>query len=597
MPPSPAAVDAYLDAARKAGDIDLRPCSLVSPAFQPIPPHKVGIAHLIGRSRFLLGDPTGLGKTPQVLVAFGYVREQRPETRLLVLCGKGAQLQWADEAERFLPSLSVEVAGFARPKGRRAVRLKPSDRKQQWERFATGQTAILITTYHTLALDWRLPTGAPEKEPQWVWAFPEAWAPFLVAMDECHHLRSAKQTLLYPSAKALAARARAVWGLTATPLSNRLTDLWYVYEVLVPGLMGSLRSFEERYLNRTLKTIWIGKGKKRKVWQVLKGGRNLPELAEKLRPYTLKRPPEVLGKHMPSLMVLPRTVVMDQKQTALYFDVLGQQFPRVKVAASATAQRRQAIEQAHEEALGDVVASTPIAAKAAALGYAQMALDAPEVLGHPDVPSAKIDELVDLLDGELAAERVLVYTRYKQVAIAATKRLKKAGIAADVIHGDVTATKRRDLQTLFQANSDDLRVLVLNSAGRESLNLQAASVIVFLDLPWSWSEFIQVVGRARRFGSAHAQVRLLLLGAITATNDTTLDTTTLTQLQDKAILVKGTFGLTLAENELTNVEFDTPEDTYAVPGSIADDLFADLYAAANERSDPRSESESSLASV
>lgn len=588
-----AAVDAYLDAARKQGDIELRPCSLVSDEFQAIPPHRVGVAHLISKSRFLLGDPTGLGKTPQVLVAYAYVREQRPGMRLLVLCNKGAQLQWADEVNRFLPSIPVEVVGFRRQIGRKPEKLKPAARKQQWERFGRGEIGVLITTYHTMALDWRLPTGAPKDEPQWVWAFPQEWAPFILTLDEFHTLRSGKQTLLYPSAKALSQAAGAVWGLTATPLSNRLLDLWYLFNLLVPGLLGTQKSFEERFLNRRLKTIWVGRGKKRKVWETLPGGKDLPALAELMRPYTLKRAPEVLGKHMPSLMVLPRTVAMDEAQSALYAQILDQHFPRTTTSGTnQTLLKRQRIEAAKDAEIGMRAGGTDILAKAAALGYAQMALDAPEVLGHADVPSAKIDELLDLLTGELASEKVLVYTRYKQVAVAVAQRLKKAKLATGLITGDSSVIQRRDTQQAFQT-TDALRVIVLNSAGRESLNLQAASVIVFLDLPWSWSEFIQVVGRARRFGSVHAQLRLILLGATTATNDTTIDAKTLKLLQNKAILVKGTFGLTLAESELTDANFDAETDLTSAPGSLINDLFADLF----EDGDAEGESQFDLASV
>jgi SNF2 family DNA or RNA helicase len=561
---SPTTIAAYLDAIRKAGDVDIRPCSLVSDQFKPIPPHKVGITHLLGRSQFLLADATGLGKTPQAVVAWAYAREKDPRTRLLALVSKSSYFQFAAEVERFVPSAHVEVLGWHRH-GKTRRQLSPDERQSQYARFAANVTGCLVATYHTIALDFRIRDAVVGDR----WAFPETWQPNIVLFDECHILRTDKQTLIYPMAKALAAQARAVWGLSATPLSTRLTDLYYLYKILRPGLLGSRQDFDEAYLQRELKTIYV-KGGKRKVWNVT-GTKNLDKLAAIIKPYYLKRPPEVIGPYMPDIVVQPKQVEMSPAQTALYRKVCAQVFPWVKTAESLTAERRRELERAAlDDPDSDVVRldGIKIATPAVAMAYAQMALDCPEVLGQPKVPSAKYDQLLDWLENDLAGEKVLVYTRYRQVAEVYHRTLRKAGLDVGLISGKLSSTQREQVRVAFQ-DTPSPRVLILTSAGKESLNLQAARVIVFLDLPWSWSEFIQVVGRARRYGSAHRSVSLLLLGASpdTASGATSLDDTTLQTLQARAILVQGTFGLTLAEAELTTVSF-------------ADDLFQQALAGA-----------------
>jgi superfamily II DNA or RNA helicase len=256
-------------------------------------------------------------------------------------------------------------------------------------------------------------------------------------------------------------------------------------------------------------------------------------------------------------------------------------FPWVVDAQSLTAERRLAIER---EALDDPESThvrldgVKIATPAVAMGYAQMALDAPEVLGQPTIPSAKYTQLLEWLQTDLAADKVLVYTRYRQVAEVYHRRLRQDQIDVGLITGKISAVQREQLRCAFQ-DTPSPRVIVLNSAGKESLNLQAARVIVFLDLPWSWSEFVQVVGRARRYGSAHRNVLLLLLGATTTTNDDTTDDTTLATLQTRAILVHGTFGLTLAESTLTTIAFDdtTSTDTDTASSTASDDFLDELY--------------------
>jgi len=567
----PETVAAFLDAVRNAGDADLRPCALVSEAFRPIAPHKVGILHLIGRKRFLLADATGLGKTPQVVVAWAYTREKSPHMRLLALVNKSAYFQFAGEVERFVPSATVEVLGWDRT-GKRPRELSPSARRRQYDRFADGTTQCLVGTYHTLALDWRVKQMDPLGYERSIWAFPEAWQPNIVVFDECHLLRSDKQTLIYPMAESLAQQAQAVWGLSATPISTRLLDLYYLYRILQPGLLGSVESFTQTYLDRKLKTIYTKQGK-RKVWQVT-GSKNLKQLSDTIRPYYLKRPPEVIGPFMPSIVVQPRQVIMGAEQTALYRKVCDEVFPWVVEARSATAERRLELERKVRNNPDAVVRfdGVDIASPAVAMGYAQMALDAPEVLGQPKVPSAKYAQLTEWLQSDLAADKVLVYTRYRQVAEAYHRRLKADGIDVGLITGAVSAVQRERLRTAFQ-DTHSPRVLVLNSAGKESLNLQAARVVVFLDLPWSWAEFIQVVGRARRYGSTHSNVVLLLLGATTTTLEPTTDDTTLTALKRRAILVDGTFGLTLAESSLTTVSFETPSST------ASEDFVHDVFAA------------------
>jgi superfamily II DNA/RNA helicase len=90
-------------------------------------------------------------------------------------------------------------------------------------------------------------------------------------------------------------------------------------------------------------------------------------------------------------------------------------------------------------------------------------------------------------------------------------------------------------------NAGRVHVIVLNAAGGESLDLQTASIVLFYDLPWSWTELQQVIGRARRIGSPHEKVLAVLL------INPGIDQHTKELLQDKESLVGETFGLDVGQ--------------------------------------------------
>jgi superfamily II DNA/RNA helicase len=187
-------------------------------------------------------------------------------------------------------------------------------------------------------------------------------------------------------------------------------------------------------------------------------------------------------------------------------------------------------------------------AKSAAVTYAQLAVDCPEVLGHPTVSNANLDECLRLLMGELGNTSTIIYTRYAQVATAVHAALEQAGVKVALITGDVSASQRRTRQLAFQRG--DVQVMVLTSSGREGLDLQTASCVIFYDLPWSHMEFTQVMGRARRIGSAHSRVTLLLLGTLTNHLAPTIDAMVLERLKRKSLIVEDVFGSTVLEAEL-----------------------------------------------
>ncbi|MBT8496143.1 MAG: DEAD/DEAH box helicase [Deltaproteobacteria bacterium] len=189
----------------------------------------------------VLADDMGLGKTVQALAVM--------DGKVLVVCPRSVIWTWAEEAERFRPSLEVSVYHGPR------------------RELADGP-GLVITTYSILRID-----QAKLAEREWD----------MVVLDEAQAIKN-------PDSQA----ARAAYSLdskfnaclTGTPVENRLEELWSLMHFVCPGLLGSRREFAERYEKP------IAEG----------DGRAIDRLRKRIRPFLLRREKRMVAPELP-----PRT--------------------------------------------------------------------------------------------------------------------------------------------------------------------------------------------------------------------------------------------------------------------------------------------------
>merc|ERR1712187_205398 len=127
-------------------------------------------------------------------------------------------------------------------------------------------------------------------------------------------------------------------------------------------------------------------------------------------------------------------------------------------------------------------------------------------LGYKKETSPKLIALTDMLSpgGDLHGDKVIVFTRFKEMVNIAITALTTAQIDCVRITGDESATERIEAAEKFQDPQDPTRVIFITMAGGEALNLQAAKALVFYDTPWSAGDYLQIVGRMIRLGSEHS---------------------------------------------------------------------------------------------
>lgn len=399
-----------------------------------------------------LADDMGLGKTIQVLALLLVLRKQRqpgiqPQTSILI-APASLLANWADEITRFAPTLNARVV---HPSAMSVAELKAINPQQ------LAGVDVVITSYGSLL---RLP-----------WMTDTRW--HLAILDEAQAIKNpdAKQTR---AVKTLNAGTRIV--LTGTPVENRLTDLWSIFDFINPGLLGSNREFAD-FTKRLAE----------------RPHHPYAPLRELIRPYILRRlkTDKSVIADLPDKTELKAFCRLSRKQAALYQHAVQDLAAQLEHAEGIT--RRGAI-------------------LAFLMRFKQICNHPSQWLGDGawhEADSGKFARLREIAEVIAARqEKVLVFTQFRETTAPVAGFLGSVfGRPGLVLHGGTAVKKRRQLVRDFQ---DDERVpfFVLSlKAGGAGLNLTAATHVVHFDRWWNPAVEQQATDRAFRIGqSKHVMV-------------------------------------------------------------------------------------------
>lgn len=404
-------------------------------------------------SGMLLGDDVGLGKTAQAIGVLGRMRregyfgiypgipasQRNNNGHVVIFTTTSCRSQWGDEIERFsaVKFRVVVVQGSA------------VERRERMARDAD----IYILNHEMVRL------------PQYQEQVEQLMAGARVAlMDETYKLKN-PDAIVTRRMRDLTRGVSKRIAFNATPIENGLHDLYSIFDILDPGVIGLRDGFEGRYVKRDERGKVVGYD-------------HVKEFKIRAGILYLRRTAKECGEHLPPVRASYRPVAMGKKQEAAYR------------AAAGTYVR--------DASKGAVAFS-----KLAAVQYAALAADITDLNSE----SAKLDDLESLLDGELTGERLVVFSRFKVIARFVYRRL--ARFRPMIIDGD-TSTGNRDLaRRRFESVHGVGRILICTEAGDSGLNLQAAGVVVNLDLPWNPARFRQRFGRVWRIGQTRSSVLVI----------------------------------------------------------------------------------------
>ncbi len=389
-----------------------------------------------------LADDMGLGKTIQVLALLLVLRRQEKAPGPSLLVAPASLLaNWAAEIARFAPDLAALIVHPS---------AMPAD---EWKALTPGRFAgidLAITSYGTLL---RQPALAAMR-----------WR--LAVFDEAQAIKNpgAKQTR---AAKALTAGARIA--LTGTPVENRVGDLWSIFDVINPGLLGSAKQFSgySKLLSQRAHNPY-------------------GPLRELVRPYILRRmkTDKAVIADLPDKTEMHAYCGLSRRQAALY--------------AQTVEELAEALENAAGIQRKGIVLATLMRLK-------QICNHPSQWLGDQDwaeEDSGKWSRLREIAEVVAARqEKMLVFTQFRALTDPLAAFLGMVfGRPGLVLHGDTAVKARKGLVQTFQEDETVPFFVLSLKAGGSGLTLTAASHVVHFDRWWNPAVENQATDRAFRIG-------------------------------------------------------------------------------------------------
>jgi len=398
----------------------------------------------------LLADEMGLGKTIQSIAIMLAVGKKATQPHL-VLCPLSVAWNWASELQRFAPELKVSVIG------------RTSSTIRDWDEAA--QADVIVCPFSMALADQKKLLSMSFS---------------VCVMDEAHILRNPK-TRTYKVVAALQAQHRLA--LTGTPLQNHPLDLWAIFSLLVPGLLGDLDAFQKAF----------GRD------QVSGYARRMRTLAAIVAPFTKRRRKQDVDLQLPPLEVVTRLVSFSEDQADLYESMRAATFIKAD-----TLIQSKGIKNSHIELL------------AAITRLRQLCCD-PKLVDSErfkEISSAKVEALMDMLE-ELREEgrRPLIFSSFVSLLQIVAAQMDSRGFKVLQLTGQTL--NRQDVVERFEAGEGDAFLISLKAGGM-GLNLVSADTVILLDPWWNPAMEAQAIGRAHRHGQSKnvTVFRLITRGTI-----------------------------------------------------------------------------------
>ncbi|MDR0270797.1 DEAD/DEAH box helicase [Paenibacillus sp.] len=425
-----------------------------------------GFSWLAFMRRFGLGaclaDDMGLGKTVQFITYLLYLKENAADEEglpSLLICPTSVLGNWQRELMRFAPSLNVMLHYGSRRSDEESFRRE------------IRQADIVLTSYATATLDQDILNAV-------------TWES--LCLDEAQNIKNA-QTKQSSAVRSFPARHRIA--LTGTPIENRLSELWSLYDFMNPGYLGNLRAFSVRFIQPIEKE---------------QDEERTQQLQKLVKPFMLRRKKKdpAIQLALPDKNEMKTYIHLTSEQGALYDQTVNELMSRVQKLEGI--QRKGAILSAltHLKQICD----HPLLLTGASSEYPEnedQSLDTETLLSQ----SAKLERLLDMVR-ELREEgdRCLIFTQYIGMG-EMLQRVLQQELQEPVLYlnGSTSKSARDRMIDQFQSQTlppeDQPSVFILSiKAGGVGLNLTAANHVFHFDRWWNPAVENQATDRAYRMG-------------------------------------------------------------------------------------------------
>ena len=402
----------------------------------------------------VLADDMGLGKTIQTIALLLSIKQEKKAKpmRSLIVAPTSVVSNWVREIERFAPSLSTALwHGVGR-------------KEQQGELESVN---VVITSYALLRRDIDL-----LKNLRLDYAI----------LDEAQNIKNPLSATAQ-AAKGLQAERRLA--LTGTPIENRLSEIWSIFEFVCPGLLGPLQRFEEKFARP------IDQGDSKQA----------ARLRAIIHPFILRRTKSEVAKDLPPKLEVDKIIDLPPDQKAIYHQVLREVRSQVMGEVE-----RQGVAKSQIHILAGLTKLRQAACDARLLGL-------PKQFSHED--SGKLNMLRELVDEvESGGHKVLIFSQFVSMLKLMASALDEDGIRYEYLDG--STKDRPERIERFQEDPTICAFLISLKAGGSGLNLTAADTVIHFDPWWNPAVEDQASDRAHRIGQKKVVTvyRLVAAGTI-----------------------------------------------------------------------------------
>ena len=387
-----------------------------------------------------LADDMGLGKTVQVLALLHLLKHRGEKGASLLVIPASLLANWANEIMKFAPDIMFSTA---HPAGNYSPGVETKEAPE------LDKLDLVITTYSMV------------QKYEWLQAYDWKY----VILDEAQAIKNpgTKQT---KSVKKLKSVNRIV--MTGTPVENRLSDLWSLFDFINPGLLGSGQEFSKFAKN------------------LAKDPEGYARLRKVISPYILRRlkTDKTVISDLPDKVEMKTWSTLSRKQAVLYQKLVDDL--RRTIESTEGIQRK-----------GVILSSL--------MKFKQLCNHPDQYLGtgvYDESDSGKFGRLREICETiHEKRERVLVFTQFREITDPLSEFLggifQRQGL---VLHGGTPVGKRKDIVARFQ-DGDYVPYMVLSlKAGGVGLNLTAANHVIHFDRWWNPAVENQATDRAFRIG-------------------------------------------------------------------------------------------------
>lgn len=401
-----------------------------------------GVLFATRAGRCLIGDEMGLGKTAMAIATAEALARHFGVERVLVICPTSLKHQWKSEIARFTDRTVRVIDGM---KPRRNVG------------FADSTPFFKITNYDTVHADL---------------AEIAAWGPDLVILDEAQRIKN-WATRVARSVKKVKSPFAVV--LTGTPLENRLEELISIVQFVDPHRLGpTFRLLHDHQVRDE-----VGK---------VTGYRDLDRIGQTLAPILLRRKKADVLAQLPERIESTVFVPMTEYQRRLHTEnqeLVAQIVRKWRRFGFLTERDKQRL--------------------MVGLQNMRMVCDSSYLLDDSSDEGLKTGEVGTVL-GEVLEDptaKVVVFSQWLRMHELLVKEAKRQKWGHVLFHGGVPGRSRGKLIDRFR-DDPKCRLFLSTDAGGVGLNLQFASVVLNVDLPWNPAVLEQRIGRVHRMGQRQA---------------------------------------------------------------------------------------------